>query len=139
MEICTDLPGDLIETLTKNNTRFAPPFSQPCGYSIWADEEDGVDESDIQKYLEKLQYLTEHLDRLLKDAFRPEFYQFYGVNRERIGSPEEMREQLIVDSFVMDQGDGSVGICLSNDWFMRGHFIECEWNDGWEFIASYIC
>lgn len=139
MEICTDMPPDMVKKLIGDSQRFASPFSEPCGYSIWADEESAVNESDIQRYCEKLKYLTEHIDRLLKDAFRPEFCQFYGVDRERIASPDEMRRQLMVDSFVLYKKDGSVGCCLSNVRFMPGHFIECGWNDRWEFTGSYIC
>ncbi len=139
MEMCIDLPAEMIKELTGDSNRFASPFSEFCGYSIWAEEKEGIDENDIQRYCKKLKYMTEHTDRLIEDAFRPEFYQFYGVDRERVGLPEEMCRQLIVDSFVLHKGDGSIICCLSNDWFMHGHFIECKWDDRWKFIGSYIC
>ena len=48
MEMCIDLPAEMIKELTGDSKRFSSPFSEFCGYSIWAEEKEGIDENDIQ-------------------------------------------------------------------------------------------
>ena len=93
----------------------------------------------IQIYWEKLKYMSQNIDILIQNAFKPEFYGFYGVDQNLIASSDEMCQQLIVDSFVFDTNDNSIGCCLSNPEFMFGHFIDCLWSDSWNLIYSYIC
>ena len=83
----------------------------------------------IQKYWEKLKYMSKNIDILIQQAFKSEFYDFYGVNQDLITSSDEMCQQLIVDSFVLYTNDYSIGCYLSNSQFMFGHFIDCLWSN----------
>ena len=83
--------------------------------------------------------MSENIDRLIQQAFKPEFYDGYGVNKKLITSSEEMCRQLVVDSFVLYINDDSIGSYLSNSRFMFGHFIDCLWSDNWSLIDSYFC
>ena len=83
--------------------------------------------------------MSENIDILIQQAFKAEFYNFYGVNQNLIASSDEMCQQLVVDSFVLDIDHDTIGCCLSNSQFMFGHFIDCLWSDNWNLIYSYIC
>ena len=89
--------------------------------------------------MEKLKYMSQNIDILIQQAFKSEFYDFYGVNQNFIPSSEEMCQQLVVDSFVLYTSDYSIGCYLSNSQFMLGHFIDCLWSNSWNLIYSYIC
>lgn len=93
----------------------------------------------IQTYWEKLKYMSQNVDIMIQQAFKPDYYDFYGVNQKLVTSADEMCRQLVVDSFVLYIENSLIGSCLSNSRFMFGHFIDCLWSDGWELISSYIC
>ena len=90
-------------------------------------------------YLDKLKEAADNADALIKGAFRPEFFDFYGVDQKAAGSPEELCRRLIFDSFVLDLSNASVGACLSNRELLFGHFIECWWDRDWKVLSLYIC
>ena len=133
-----DMDAYMVNDIIGNSRRFRSPFSEPCGYYIIRKNET-ISNISIQRYWEKLKYMSEHIDILIQQAFKPEFYDFYGVNRNLITSSDEMCRQLVVDSFVLDIDHDTIGCCLSNSQFMFGHFIDCLWSDNWNLIYSYIC
>lgn len=134
-----DMNAYMVKNIIGDNQRFISPFSEPAGYNICEGENKVIKNSSIQKYWEKLRYMSQNIDILIKQAFKSEFYDFYGVDQNLIMSSDEMQRQLVVDSFVLYQDDYSAGCCLSNSRFMSGHFIDCLWSDSWNLIHSYIC
>lgn len=121
------------------HSRFADPFAEPNGYSILTEEGAAVDEAAAAHYLDKLREAVSRADALVEGAFRPGFFDFYGVDRAKVSSPEEMCRRLVFDSFVLDVKNDSVGGCLSNERFMFGHYIECWWDRDWQVMCSLIC
>ena len=91
------------------------------------------------RYLDRLRYAVANADALIAGAFRREFYDFYGVDRDKVHSPEEMCRGLVFDSFVLDARNGSAGACLTNSRFLFGHFIECWWDGDWRLRSVCIC
>jgi len=138
MEIM-DMNAYKVKDIIGDSQRFISPFSEPYGYYICAGENENINNISIQKYWEKLKYMSENIDILLQQAFKSEFYNFYGVNQNFITSSDKMCQQLVVDSFVLYVSDYTIGCYLSNSQFMFGHFINCLWNDSWNLIYSYIC
>lgn len=134
-----DMDAYKVKDIIGDSQRFSSPFSEPCGYYIWIGKSKIISEITIQLYWEKLKYMSQNIDILIQNAFKPEFYDFYGVDQNLIASPDEMCRQLIVDSFVLDADNNCAGCCLSNPEFMFGHFIDCLWKDSWNLIYSYIC
>lgn len=119
--------------------RFADPFAEPAGYAI-VEVEEGADLGPLmERYKSRLRYAAANADALIAGAFRREFYDFYGVDRGRVTSPEEMCRGLRFDSFVLDMRNGWVEACLSNDSFLFGHYIECWWDDRWQVVFLDIC
>ena len=128
-----------VKDIIGNSQKFISPFGEPCSYYICAGENENVSNISIQKYWEKLKFMSENIDRLIQQAFKPEFYDGYGVNKKLITSSEEMCRQLVVDSFVLYINDDTIGSYLSNSRFMFGHFIDCLCSDNWSLIDSYFC
>ncbi|MDE7320064.1 MAG: hypothetical protein K2N46_10070 [Lachnospiraceae bacterium] len=128
-----------VKDIIGDHKRFVSPFSEPCGYYIFAGDNETISSTVVQMYWEKLKFMSEHTDLLIQQAFRPEFYDFYGVSQSDVASSDEMCRRLIVDSFVLCNNDYAVECCLSNDQFMFGHFIVCSWDNSWNFTGSYIC
>ena len=139
MIVTMDMNAYMVNDNIGDNQRFISPFCKPCGYYILIKENKIISNISIQIYWEKLKYMSQNIDILIQNAFKPEFYGFYGVDQNLIASSDEMCQQLIVDSFVFDTNDNSIGCCLSNPEFMFGHFIDCLWSDSWNLIYSYIC
>lgn len=134
-----DMNAYMVNDIIGDNQRFISPFSEPCGYSIINAKKKIISSISVNIYWEKLKYMSQNIDLLIQNAFKPEFYSFYGVDQDLIASSDEMCRQLIVDSFVLDTNDDSIECCLSNPEFMFGHFIDCLWSDSWNLIYSYIC
>ena len=42
-----------------DNRRFVSPFSEPHGYYIWAQNDEGIGNIEVQLYLEKLKYIID--------------------------------------------------------------------------------
>ncbi len=134
-----DMDAYKVQNIIGDNPRFVSPFSEPCSFYIWTREKKNIHNIYLQKYWEKLKYMSENIDILIQQAFKAKFYNFYGVNQNLIASSDEMCQQLVVDSFVLDIDHDTIGCCLSNSRFMFGHFIDCLWSDSWNLIYSYIC
>lgn len=134
-----DMDAYKVQAIIGDSSRFISPFSEPCGYYIYAGEKEIISDISLQKYWKKLKYMSENIDILIQQAFKKEFYDFYGVNRSFVTSSREMYQQLVVDSFVLCIDNDTIESCLSNPRFMFGHFINCVWDDRWNLIYSYIC
>lgn len=128
-----------VNDIIGDNLRFISPFSEPYGYYICVEENENISDVSVQKYWKKLKYMSKKVDILIQQAFKPEFYNFYGVDQNFITSPDKMCQQLVVDSFVLYINDYKIGCYLSNPQFMFGHYIDCLWGDNWDLIFSYIC
>lgn len=137
-----DVDAYKVNEIIENNQRFISPFEEPYGYYIWSEKNENISGIFLEKYWKKLKYMSENMDILIQQAFRPEFYDFWGVDKNDIRSSDEMCRQLIIDSFVLyinEKNDCSAGCYLSNLRFMSGHYIDCLWDDSWNLIYSNIC
>ena len=139
MGVSEDIAPWLVREITGGSGRFADPFAEPNGYSIVEAEDEAALLAARGRYLDRLRYAVANADALVTGAFRREFYDFYGVDRAKVCSPEEMCRGLVFDSFVLDARDGSVGACLTNSRFLFGHFIECWWDGDWRLRSVCIC
>ena len=127
-----DMDAYKVKEIIGDNPRFLSPFCEPCSYYIWK-------KGDEMLAARIAQYCLTYIERFVRQAFHPVFYEFYGVKQNRIRSPDQMCQELMVDSFVLDADTETIGCCLSNSQFLFGHYIDCLWNDNWELVYSYIC
>lgn len=129
-----------VRKIIGNNKRFISPDNEPYGYYIWTTGEDEsiIDKSKITLYLQKLQYAADHADALIRTVFQEAFYYFYGIDKDAVKSPEQMSSELIFESFVLSLDDNVIGAYLSNERFMYGHFIDCQWDMQWNLLHSWI-
>lgn len=134
-----DMNAYKVKDIIGDSQRFVSPFSEPYGYYMCIGGKENKSDNDMQRYWEKLKYMSENIDILIQKAFKPEFYDFSGVNQNLIKSSDEMCRQLVVESFVLYANNCEIGCYLSNSQFMFGHFIDCLWSDSWNLIYSYIC
>ncbi|MBQ5331983.1 MAG: hypothetical protein J6K92_01790 [Oscillospiraceae bacterium] len=133
-----NLNKDMISKIIGESKRFCSPYDTPESYYFICDDEEKTDSQLINLYYDKLKYAVSNADKLIEGAFDNEFYNFYGVNRNIVKSPDEMCSELYFDSFVLDIKDNSIGTCLSNSRFMFGHFIEVWWDSEWKMISQLI-
>lgn len=133
-----DMDPEAVQAVVGGHRRFADPFAEPNGYSILT-EAGAASEAAREDYFRRLRYAAAHADALIAGAFRREFYDFYGVDRDRVSSPEEMCRGLRFDSFVLDSEKGLAGACLSSGRFLFGHYIECWWDRDWRPVSLGIC
>ncbi|MGN0600289.1 MAG: hypothetical protein ACI4JK_10385 [Oscillospiraceae bacterium] len=96
------LNEDLIAKIIGESKRFCSPYDDPESYDIVGDEKEESDSQLIKLFYEKLEYAVCNADDLIESAFDNEFYNFYGVNRNIVKSPNEMSSNLYFDSFVLD-------------------------------------
>lgn len=137
-----ELDNKKILEIVRDSKRFVSPFSDWSGYCILATPRqtvDGRNEGLVQFYLQKLKYAVTFADSLIENAFQSEFYEFYGVNRDLVKSPEDMCQQLIFDSFVLMSEKRTINACLSSEVFMFGHYIEFCWDYDWNLMYCEIC
>ena len=134
------LNKETINAIIRNNSRFLSAYSEPEPYFIYNIKKytEDFDEEVINLYYKKLRYAVDNSERLVNEMFRDEFYDFYGIDRNVVSSPEQMRSELIFDSFTMDVNDKSVGVYFSNERFMFGHFIDVCWDADWNFLWCWI-
>lgn len=99
---------------------------------------ENISEEDKNLYFEKLRYAVKNADSLIAGGFNSEFYDFYGVDKSQVGFPDEMRERLIFESFVLVLERGTIECCVSNPEFMPGHFIELVWDYEWNLQSAWI-
>lgn len=121
-----------ILSIIGENPRFSADLS---GYDIIGES---VSEDDKHLYFEKLRYAVKNADSLIAEAFNPKFYDFYGVDKSRTDSPDNMCGRLIFESFVLVPERGTIECCVSNPEFMPGHFIELVWNLDWNLQSVWI-
>ena len=129
-----------VNEIIGNNHRFISPFADPYRYYIWESGEH-IDEKAIEFYWKQLKYAEKNVDLLIQQGFNSSFYDESCVNKKIVKSPADMCQRLIFESFVLNLQDNTnkIGCCLSNDEFMFGHFIDCEWDCNWNLIYSYFC
>ena len=96
------------------------------------------EEKIIEIYYDKLRYAVQNAEKLVNEMFREEFYDFYGVDKNAVSSPEQMKSELLFDSFTMDIDDMSIAVYFSNKSFMFGHFIDARWDADWNFRCYWI-
>ena len=140
--VCIEPDASKVQEIVKGSERFISPMHEPYGYSIFTTSRqtvDGLHEDILQFYLKKLRYAVTFADTIIKQAFRKDFYEFYGVDRTVVKSPEEMCSQLIFDSFVLVEERKMITACLSNEKFMFGHYISCCWDYDWNIESISIC
>lgn len=144
--IFMDIDRNSIYKIVGNHHRFISPFSEPYGYYIFTmnpQEEALMNEDLIAFYLNKLQYAVLNADFLIKQAFHISYYEFIKNHHKKDlvipPTPDDMCQQLIVDSFVLCPEQKEIGSALSNAHFMFGHYIDCRWDYDWNFISSFIC
>lgn len=134
------LDKDHIDNIIHGSSRFLSAYSDPEPYFIYTRKgyTEDFDEELIDVYYEKLRYAVQNSEELVDEMFREEFYDFYGVDKGAVSSPEQMRSELIFDSFTMDIDDMSIAVYFSNKSFMFGHFIDARWDADWNFICYWI-
>lgn len=132
-----DMDRYKVEKIIGNSKRFVSPFHEPCSYYICSQEE--ISDIAIELYLDKLKYMVNNAEAIIHHAFTSSYFDFYGVNKKVVSTPEMMCHQLVIDSFVLYLDDKKIGSYLSNSQFMFGHYIECLWNDRWKLLYSTIC
>lgn len=132
---------DKVQRIIEKNHRFISPYEEPESYYLWTDDhftDEQITDEIIHLYFNKLQYAAANADRLINQAFKPEFYQFYGVDKQQVSSPDEMCSGLIFDSFVLSPGQKLICANLSNDQYLFGHFIAVEWDYHWQIKSVWI-
>lgn len=134
------LNKDTINEIIQDNRRFLSAYSDPDPYFMYTRKgyTEDFDKKIIDIYYEKLRFAVQNAEKLVNEMFREEFYDFYGVDKNAVSSPEQMRSELIFDSFTMDVDDLSVAVYFSNERFMQGHFIDARWDADWNFSCYWI-
>ncbi len=132
-----DMDRYKVSEIIGNSRRFVNPFDEPCPYYICSQEE--IRDIPAELYWDKLKYMVHNVETIIYQAFTPSYFDFYGVNKKVVSTPEMMYHQLVIDSFVLYLDDKKIGSYLSNGQFMLGHYIECLWNERWELLYSTIC
>ena len=133
-----ELDQDKIKDIVKGNNRFLSAYSDPEPYFMYSFKKKIPDRELTEYYYDKLRYAVQNSEDLIKDMFRDEFYDFYGVKKTAVHSHEEMRDGLIFESFTVDMDDRSVAVYFSNPEFMFGHFIEVHWDKDWNLVFYWI-
>ena len=134
------LDKDHINSIIHGNSRFLSAYSDPDPYFMYTRKgyTEDFEEKIIDIYYDKLRYAVQNAEKLVNEMFREEFYDFYGVDKNAVSSPEQMRSELVFDSFTMDIDDMSIVVYFSNKRFMRGHFIDARWDADWNFRCYWI-
>ena len=134
------LDKDHINSIIHGNSRFLSAYSDPDPYFMYTRKgyTEDFEEKIIDIYYDKLRYAVQNAEKLVNEMFREEFYDFYGVDKNAVSSPEQMRSELVFDSFTMDIDDMSIAVYFSNKRFMLGHFIDARWDADWNFRCYCI-
>ncbi len=136
-----ELNKETISEIIKENDRFISAYSDPESYFIYGSHyyvNSDYDEKIIEYYYDRLKYAVQNADELIRAAFREEYFDFYGVDKTAVRSPEQMCSELVVESFSLDIEDMTIGAYLSNKHFMSGHFIEVHWEKDWKIRYVWI-
>ena len=132
-----DIDMERVLDIIGGNPRFTDPSADETGYYIFANG-NIIRAEHVSLYYEKLAYAAENADSLIAEGFQKEFFRFYGVNSEKAVSPESMCKRLIFDSFILVPEIRTIECCVSNPYFMSGHFIEYVWNHDWILQSVWI-
>lgn len=134
------LNKDIINEIIRDNHRFLSADSDPEPYFMYSRKgyTCEYDQKIIDIYYDKLRYAVQNAEKLVNEAFREEFYDFYGVDKNAVASPEQMKSELVFDSFTMDVDNMSISVYFSNDDFMFGHFIDARWDADWNFDCYWM-
>lgn len=132
-----DMDAEQVCLIVADSSRFADPFSDPCSYYIWTDQE-SVESKWISIYWDKLAYAVRHADDLIAQVFH-EICKYDEIKRNIGGISEDMCQKLRFESFVLIPDREEVGCCLSSPEVMTGHFIDCYWNLDWHLLCFYYC
>ena len=134
------LDKDHINSIIHGNSRFLSAYSDPDPYFMYTLKgyTEDFEKKIIDIYYDKLRYAVQNAEKLVNEMFREEFYDFYGVDKNAVSSPEQMRSELVFDSFTMDIDDMSIAVYFSNKRFMCGHFIDARWDADWNFRCYWI-
>ena len=110
------LDKDHINSIIHGNSRFLSAYSDPDPYFMYTRKgyTEDFEEKIIDIYYDKLRYAVQNAEKLVNEMFREEFYDYYGVDKNAISSPEQMRSELVFDSFTMDIDDMSIAVYFSN-------------------------
>lgn len=122
--IDADMEALAVENIIGDNTRFKSPFDDPPGYYIVGSRENALTDEMKALYWSRLKYAVLYAERLIQEVLRV---------------TDSAHEQLRFDSFVLNMDDGSITSCLTNDTSLRGHFIECQWDQNWTIVYAFIC
>ena len=60
-----DMDAYKVQNIIGDNPRFVSPFSEPCSFYIWTREKENIHNIYLQKYWEKLKYMSENIDILI--------------------------------------------------------------------------
>ena len=134
------LDKDHINSIIHGNSRFLSAYSDPDPYFMYTRKgyTEDFEKKIIDIYYDKLRYAVQNAEKIVNEMFREEFYDFYGVDKNAVSSPEQMKSELVFDSFTMDIDDMSIAVYFSNKRFMRGHFIDARWDADWNFWCYWI-
>ena len=132
-----DINANAIFEIIGDNRRFISPFEEFSAYYIVDGDAEITSEFEAL-YFDKLKYAVNNVETLLEQAFSKDLFDFYGVNRSKVSSPEEMLAGLIFESFVLVPERKTIECCVSNPEFMFGHFIELIWDYGWNLQSVWI-
>ncbi len=134
------LDKDHINSIIHGNSRFLSAYSDPAPYFMYTRKgyTEDFEKKIIDIYYDKLRYAVQNAEKLVNEMFREEFYDFYGVDKNAVSSPEQMKSELVFDSFTMDIDDMSIAVYFSNKSFMFGHFIDARWDADWNFRCYWI-
>ena len=107
-----ELNKDIINEIIRDNRRFLSAYSDPEPYFMYSRKgyTCEYDQKIIDIYYDKLRYAVQNAEKLVSEAFREEFYDFYGVDKNAVVSPEQMKSELVFDSFTMDMDDMSIAV-----------------------------
>ena len=132
-----ELSADRVSRIIGDNRRFISPFEDFSAYDI-VDENIKMTAELEELYFDKLKYAVNNAEALLTEAFSEDLFGFYGVNKAKVNSPDEMLAGLIFESFVLVPERKSIECCVSNPEFMFGHFIELIWDCEWKLQSVWI-
>ncbi len=95
------LDKDHINSIIHGNSRFFLDLfrSGSLLYVYCKGYTEDFEEKIIDIYYDKLRYAVQNAEKLVNEMFREEFYDFYGVDKNAVSSPEQMKTELVFDSF----------------------------------------
>lgn len=65
-----------VKEIIGDNPRFISPFCEPCSYYIGKKGDENVSNEEIETYFRKLKYMSDNIERFVRQAFHPVFMNF---------------------------------------------------------------